>query len=262
VKKTKILLIGLLSLVGLTSLAMLIHNNRHQGAVEVGGAVKEGAGAASTPSITVAPTPTRAHSSDSGVTSVKPRVQARVINDNEAPSDPTLLSVEATDEESLEGESRAPLEGESKAEFKAALEEANRATILEASPRLQFSPITSAVGGTWIAQGPGPTLFGQVENIIPGNEVVGAIHAVAAHPTDANILYAGGVNAGIWRTSNATAASPTWTPLTDNFPSLSIGALEFDPTDATRRTLVAGIGRFSSFGRSGGPLAGLLRTTV
>jgi photosystem II stability/assembly factor-like uncharacterized protein len=49
--------------------------------------------------------------------------------------------------------------------------------------------------------------------------------------------------------------------LTDNLPSLSIGALEFDPTDPNRRTLVAGIGRFSSFGRSGGPLTGVLRTT-
>jgi hypothetical protein len=84
---------------------------------------------------------------------------------------------------------------------------------------------------------------------------------VAAHPTDANILYVGGVNSGIWRTGNATAASPTWTPLTDNFPSLSIGALEFDPTDQTRRTLIAGVGRFSSFGRNGGPLTGILRTT-
>src|SRR5262249_40613950 len=92
-------------------------------------------------------------------------------------------------------------------------------------------------------------------------EVVGAIHAVAAHPSDPNILYVGGVNSGIWRTGNATAASPNWTPLTDNFPSLSIGALEFDPTDPTRRTLVAGIGRFSSFGQNGGPLTGILRTT-
>jgi Bacterial Ig domain len=121
--------------------------------------------------------------------------------------------------------------------------------------------VTIADERRWIAHGPGPTLFGQVENIIPNNEVVGAIHTVAAHPTDANILFVGGVNSGIWRTGNATAASPNWTPLIDNFPSLSIGALEFDPTDATNRTLVAGIGRFSSFNRGGGPLTGLLRTT-
>ena len=121
--------------------------------------------------------------------------------------------------------------------------------------------VTGVFGGPWTAHGPGPILNGQPENVSPNNEEVGAIHTVAAHPTDANILYVGGVNSGIWRTGNATAASPTWTPLTDNFPSLSIGALEFDPTDPNRRTLVAGIGRFSSFGRSGGPLTGLLRTT-
>src|SRR5215510_11228532 len=122
--------------------------------------------------------------------------------------------------------------------------------------------VTSVFGGPWIAQGPGPTRNGQVDNVTPNNEVVGAIHTVAAHPTDANILYVGGVNSGIWRTGNATAESPNWTPLTDNLPSLSIGALEFDPTDATRRTLLAGIGgQISSFGRSGGFLTGLLRTT-
>ena len=121
--------------------------------------------------------------------------------------------------------------------------------------------VTGVFGGQWTAQGPGPTQNGQVEHVTPNNEVVGAIHAVAAHPTDSNILYVGAVNGGIWRTGNATAASPTWTPLTDNFASLSIGALEFDPTDPTRRTLVAGIGRFSSFSRNGGPLTGILRTT-
>jgi Big-like domain-containing protein len=128
------------------------------------------------------------------------------------------------------------------------------------NPTTQIT-VNVVLGGIWTAQGPGPSLGGGTERVTPNNEVVGAIHAVAAHPTDANILYVGGVNSGIWRTGNATAASPNWTPLTDNFPSLSISALEFDPTDATRRTLVAGIGRFSSFGRSGGPLTGLLRTT-
>src|SRR5215510_3694906 len=140
-----------------------------------------------------------------------------------------------------------------------------RSRATDSSGNVQDPPaqitVTSVFGGSWTAQGPGPTRNGQVDNVTPNNEVDGAIHTVAAHPTDANILYVGGVNSGIWRTGNATAASPTWIPLTDNFPSLSIGALEFDPTDATRRTLVAGIGRFSSFGRNGGPLTGILRTT-
>ena len=115
------------------------------------------------------------------------------------------------------------------------------------------------ISASWLNQGPGPARAGQVENLTPNNEVVGAIHAVAAHPTNANLLYIGGVNGGVWRTTNATAASPNWTPLTDAFPGLAIGALEMDPNDPD--TLLAGIGRFSSFGREGGQRAGLLLTT-
>lgn len=121
------------------------------------------------------------------------------------------------------------------------------------------------IPSTWTAQGPGPTTNGQVQNLTPNNEVAGAIHVVVAHPTDPNILYIGAVNGGIWRTTNATAASPTWTPLTDFAQSLSIGALEMDPGNPM--ILLAGIGRFSSFGGdppflvAGGDLTGLLRTT-
>ena len=120
------------------------------------------------------------------------------------------------------------------------------------------------VVGTWVAQGPAPMTDGQVESLSPDDQVAGAIHAVVAHPTDANILYVGAVNGGVWRTMNGTAASPTWTPLTDSEKSLSIGALEMDPGNPM--ILLAGIGRFSSFGGdppfqvAGGPLSGLLRT--
>lgn len=111
----------------------------------------------------------------------------------------------------------------------------------------------------WQRQGPRPTTEGQVERIAD-REVVGAIQALAAHPVDADIVYAAAVNGGIWRTMNAMAARPSWLPLTDLERSLSFGALEFDPTDAAHRTLVAGTGRFSSKSRSGGALIGLLRT--
>ena len=128
------------------------------------------------------------------------------------------------------------------------------------------TPSIGITGGTWTPQGPAPTRnFQQVQNLTPNNEVSGAIHAVVAHPTDPNILYVGAVNGGIWRTANATAASPTWTPLTDSQQSLSIGALEMDPGNP--QILLAGIGRFSSFGGdppfqvAGGKLSGLLRAT-
>jgi photosystem II stability/assembly factor-like uncharacterized protein len=113
----------------------------------------------------------------------------------------------------------------------------------------------------WRPLGPGPNTLGQTENVVPDNEVVGAVSRLAPHPTNPDILYVGAVNGGVWKTTNATALRPTWIRLTDQQASLSIGALELDPTDATHQTLVAGTGRFSSFGRAGGARAGLFRTT-
>ena len=105
---------------------------------------------------------------------------------------------------------------------------------------------------TWVAAGPAPNIRGQVENVIPDGEVIGAIHAVTPHPTDPNTVYIGSVNGGVWKTENATAAHPQWVVLTDTQASLSIGALEFDPTDSGAQTLVAGVGRFSSLLGVGG----------
>ena len=116
-------------------------------------------------------------------------------------------------------------------------------------------------GGRWQPQGPAPLEFAQIENVVPNNQAEGAIHTVAAHPTDPDVVYVGTVNGGIWRTTNATALEPSWQQLTDAQASLSIGALEFDPSDSRARTLVAGVGLWSSFGRLGGPRTGLLRTT-
>lgn len=112
----------------------------------------------------------------------------------------------------------------------------------------------------WEILGPGPSINGQVEGIL-NREVVGAVNAIAVHPTNPDIVYIGAVNGGIWRSTNATAASPTWTRQADTFESLSIGDIAFDPTDATRQTLVAGIARTSSLLRLGGTQPGMLRTT-
>ncbi len=76
----------------------------------------------------------------------------------------------------------------------------------------------------WIEQGPGPNSNGQAEGL-PNNPTSGAVEAIAAHPTNVNIAVIGTVNGGIWTTTNATAASPTWSPRTDDFPSLSIGSI-------------------------------------
>jgi len=112
----------------------------------------------------------------------------------------------------------------------------------------------------WIPQGPAPIENGAAV-ASPNNQVAGAIEAVAPHPTNADVIYVGAVNGGIWKTTDGTSATPKWTALTDGQRSLSIGALKFDPTDRTINTLIAGIGRFSAFRRAGGPRTGLLLST-
>jgi hypothetical protein len=111
--------------------------------------------------------------------------------------------------------------------------------------------------GEWRAMGPAPIAGGQAT--VPGRLVVGAVQEVVPHPANPDVMYVGTVNGGVWKSENASADSPVWRPLTDAMPSLSIGALALDPADP--EVLVAGLGRFGSFGRRGGALLGLLRST-
>ncbi|MFP5287665.1 MAG: WD40/YVTN/BNR-like repeat-containing protein, partial [Thermoanaerobaculia bacterium] len=133
------------------------------------------------------------------------------------------------------------------------------ATIASALPADAVEPHQKdkkAIGGLWDPQGPAP-IFGDLRNVPPDNGVVGAVHALAPHPEDPDVLYIGAVNGGVWVTRNATAAKPTWQHLTDNEASQSIGAMELDPTDPKRETLVAGPGVYSAYGVNG-DLSGLL----
>jgi hypothetical protein len=117
----------------------------------------------------------------------------------------------------------------------------------------------SLLSVTWVPQGPTTSQNGQVEGIA-NREVIGAVHALLADPTDPNTMYVGAVNGGVWRTHNALAVDnePTWTPLFDRFSSLSIGAMEMDPADHLR--ILVGIGKVSSLGNYGGDLTGVVLT--
>jgi hypothetical protein len=121
---------------------------------------------------------------------------------------------------------------------------------------------SAAEAQTWIPLGPGPAVDGQLEGMdAQRNPTSGAVRIALPHPVDPEVLYVGTINGGVWKTENALSLSPSWTPLTDNAASLSIGALCFDALDFTHQTLIAGVGRFSSFGSTGGARTGLLRTT-
>jgi len=104
---------------------------------------------------------------------------------------------------------------------------------------------------------------GQVEGLTApsnpvNNPVVGAVTAIVTNPTNANVVYIGTANGGIWKTTDATDANPFWLPLTDQQPSLGISALAMDPSNPN--TLYAGTGSISSSG-SREPGVGLLKTT-
>jgi hypothetical protein len=113
---------------------------------------------------------------------------------------------------------------------------------------------------TFTFEGPAPIQPG-INNPV----AAGAIQAIAIDPKDKNTVWIGSVNGGVWKTTDfhpgeATHA-PTWKPLTDDAPSLSVAALSLDPTDASSRTVVAALGRASSANSYHGPLVGVLRTT-
>jgi hypothetical protein len=112
---------------------------------------------------------------------------------------------------------------------------------------------------TWLEQGPAPTLNGQTEGLV-NNPVAGAINAIAASPSDPDLVYVGAVNGGVWKTTTATAANPTWIPLTDlRLPALSINSLAISPVHPD--TIFAGTGSTSSLASFGSPGFGVARST-
>ncbi len=85
----------------------------------------------------------------------------------------------------------------------------------------------------------------------PGN-VGGRTRSLVIHPQNPNIMYAGAVTGGVWRT---TDGGTTWTELTDLLPVLNIGALVMDPNNPN--ILYAGTGEwYKSF-----PGQGIFKTT-
>ena len=124
----------------------------------------------------------------------------------------------------------------------------------------------SSVDGTladpkvWREQGPGPTLFEANTAVPPNSPATGAVNAIAPSLADPDLLYVGTVNGGVWKTTNATADSPTWISLTDkHVPALSINSLAISPVHSD--TLFAGTGSTSSLAFEGSPGFGVLRST-
>ncbi len=84
--------------------------------------------------------------------------------------------------------------------------------------------------GAWTSLGPRPISAGP-------SAVSGRITAVAVDPVNPSVLYIGGAQGGIWKSSDAGVS---WSPRTDDQCSLAIGSLEIDPVNTS--ILYAGTG--------------------
>ncbi len=60
------------------------------------------------------------------------------------------------------------------------------------------------------------------------NNIAGRVRSIAVHPTNPNIIYAGSVSGGIWKSFNSGG---TWIPLTDIAPSSVIGCIAIHPSN-------------------------------
>ncbi len=116
---------------------------------------------------------------------------------------------------------------------------------LSSAPVAPSSPVT----GAFVSLGPSPST-GASTTIRSGDgpggttgTVTGAVQAIVTDPGDANTMWIGAPNGGVWVTHDGGA---TWTPLTDHQASLSIASLSLDPTDSTDQTLIAGVGLTSN----------------
>jgi photosystem II stability/assembly factor-like uncharacterized protein len=75
-------------------------------------------------------------------------------------------------------------------------------------------------GTTWIPFGP---------QRIPSSGIsTGRLTAIAVHPTESDIIYIGGAQGGVWKTTDGGA---NWVPRTDDQCSLAMGSIAIDPVN-------------------------------
>jgi hypothetical protein len=90
--------------------------------------------------------------------------------------------------------------------------------------------------------------------------VSGAVNAMAIDRSHPGTVYLGTVNGGVWKSTNANTASPSWRQLTDRkLPALSINSIAISPLNSS--TIFGGTGSTSSDSFEGSPGFGVIRST-
>ncbi len=95
---------------------------------------------------------------------------------------------------------------------------------------------------TWLEIGPN-----SITNDSSFGNAVGAVQAIAVDPNNAERVYVGAVNGGVWKTEHVSQIETIgrWEPLTDYETSLSISALAISPVNGN--VIFAGTGDAGTF---------------
>jgi photosystem II stability/assembly factor-like uncharacterized protein len=112
---------------------------------------------------------------------------------------------------------------------------------------MSFVPYLS--GAKWLPIGPAPT---STPNVSLGFSA-GRVEVAAPDPTNANVMYIGADNGGVWKSPNwLNPDPPTWIPLTDDAPSLDFGGYHSLLVHPADHNLILGV--------VCGPGAGILKS--
>ncbi len=120
-------------------------------------------------------------------------------------------------------------------------------SLLNAWRESQNMPV-SALDVAWQPLGPAP-----LENRA-GTRFGGRTNSIAIDPRDPNVIYLGAALGGVWKTLDG---GQSWTPLTDNQPSLASGAIAIAPSNPDTVYVGTGEENFSGDSLYG---AGILRS--
>jgi photosystem II stability/assembly factor-like uncharacterized protein len=124
--------------------------------------------------------------------------------------------------------------------------------LMEAQAQATIQPSTTSA---WTFIGPEPTIPLLSEAFTGSPNVSGRVTALAVDPTNASVVYAGGADGGVWKTTNG---GTSWTPLTDTEVSLAIGSIALDPSN--HNIIYAGTGEDNN-NLDGYTGAGILKST-
>ncbi len=121
------------------------------------------------------------------------------------------------------------------------------------SETARWKAFTESKNNLLRSQTPAPVANWQ--SVGPTNQA-GRMITCAFDPTNSAVLYAGSASGGLWKTSNS---GTSWTPLTDNLPSISIGAVAVNPQNNNEILIGTGEGYLLSYWHQYG--VGVLKST-